>query len=236
MTISPDQKLIIAVDGHSSSGKSTFARAIAEELGYVYIDSGAMYRAVTLFAIENGMISNGEPDEEALTGALYRISIRFEKNADGTQRTLLNGRDVEKEIRNMQVSELVSPVSRIREVRRKMVELQRKLGEKGGIVMDGRDIGTTVFPRADIKIFLTSDPETRAKRRYRELLGKGIKTDFQEVLKNINERDRIDQSREESPLKQAHDAILLDNSHMTPEEQMDWFRELLKKKYHADRH
>ncbi len=235
MKIPPSRKMIIAVDGPSSSGKSTFAKAIARDLGYLYIDSGAMYRAVTLFAIREGMTNGGELDEQALILSLDRIRISFRKTGSPPgQHILLNGEDVEQEIRGMEVSGMVSPVSRIREVRKKMVHIQRELGRDRGIVMDGRDIGTVVFPDADLKIFLTSSPETRAERRYLELREKGFDTSYQDVLNNITERDRIDQSREESPLRQAGDAILLDNSRMTPAEQMQWFRTLIKKTDHAD--
>lgn len=228
----PPHKIIIAIDGPSSSGKSTFAKAIARELGYLYIDSGAMYRAVTLFAMENKLINHDEPDVPALISALDQITIEFRQKAGADrQETFLNGTNVENEIRSIEVSAFVSPVSKIREVRLKMVELQRVLGKDKGIVMDGRDIGTVVFPEAEMKIFLTCGLEARAQRRFKELKEKGMEVSYKEVLHNISERDRIDQAREESPLRQAPDAVLLDNSVMTPEEQMDWFRAWLKKKY-----
>ena len=223
--------LIIAVDGHSSCGKSTFARAIARWLGYTYIDSGAMYRAVTLYAMEHGIIRQGELDREKLVAALPQIRISFSTDpATGETVTLLNGRNVEKQIRSLEVSQRVSEVSRIPEVRQHLVQLQRQLAGSGGVVMDGRDIGTVVFPDADIKIFMTARPEVRAQRRYKELLEKGEKIPFEEVLANVKERDRIDTGRAVSPLRQADDALVLDNSEMTVEEQMEWIRRVIEKK------
>jgi cytidylate kinase len=225
------KKIIITVDGYSSCGKSTFAKAIAAELGYLYIDSGAMYRAVTLFCLRNGFVKGGIADVKSIIVALPEIMISFRLNNEtGYRETLLNGEMVEKEIRDRAVSDNVSAVSTIVEVRAKLVELQRKMGSKGGIVMDGRDIGTVVFPDAELKIFMTATPEVRARRRYLELVGKGMPADYIAVEKNINERDRIDSSRTVSPLRKADDAVILDNSDMTPEEQMVWFRELYRKK------
>lgn len=216
------ENLVIALDGFSSTGKSTFAKAIAEKLGLLYVDSGAMYRAVTLWALQNDAVKEGSPDEAEIISNLDSLEIRF-KNKDGNSRLFLNGEDCEEDIRSMEVSKLVSPVSKIPEVRKKMVEQQRKMSENRSVIMDGRDIGTVVFPYADIKIFMTADPEIRAERRFKELKEKGKQADLQEVVRNINERDHIDQTREVSPLKKADDAVVLDNSHMTPEEQMKWF-------------
>ncbi|MCB8994022.1 MAG: (d)CMP kinase [Bacteroidales bacterium] len=224
--------LIIAIDGHSSTGKSSFARAIAGELGYIYIDSGAMYRAITLFAIRNKIIIDEYVDEEELKQQLDSIEIMFTKNArTGRNDMFLNNENVEEEIRGIQVSEKVSFISKIAFVRKKMVAFQRKMGEKKGVVMDGRDIGTVVFPDADIKIFMTADPLIRAERRFRELIENGVSTSLQEVEHNILERDFIDQNRSESPLRKADDAVTLDNSYMSQEEQMEWFKNLLQQKF-----
>lgn len=222
------KKLIIAIDGYSSSGKSTMARDLARCIGYVYVDSGAMYRAVTLYAIEHGMASPEKGvDTKALIAALPDIHISFTPaGADGKQHTLLNGRDVEKEIRDMQVSSLVSPVAVIPEVRRHLVALQQEYGREKGIVMDGRDIGTTVFPHAEMKVFVNASPEERARRRTHELAEKGEEVSYEDVLKNIRERDHIDTTRKESPLRKADDAVLLDNDNMTIQQQMDWLLKL----------
>lgn len=221
------KKIIIAIDGYSSSGKSTMARALARRIGYVYVDSGAMYRAVTLYAMRNGMTSpDGKIDTPRLVAALPQIEVTFNAaGADGVQHTLLNGEDVEKEIRSMEVSSLVSPVAVIPEVRERLVALQQKFGEEKGIVMDGRDIGTTVFPDAEMKVFVCAGPEVRARRRWLELKEKGEETDFEAVLANVKERDRIDTTREVSPLRKAEDALELDNGEMTPAEQMEWLME-----------
>ncbi len=225
------EKLIITVDGYSSCGKSTFARAIAAELGYLYIDSGAMYRAVTLFALRHNLVRGGVADEEGITIVLPDICIAFRHDEEsGLPVTYLNDEDIEREIRDREVSDNVSAVSTIAAVRSRMVELQRAMGDGGGVVMDGRDIGTVVFPDAPLKIFMTARPEVRAQRRYLELVSKGMPADFETVLANLNERDRIDSSREVSPLRQADDAVVLDNSEMTPADQMVWFRELYKKR------
>ncbi|MBR5744676.1 MAG: (d)CMP kinase [Muribaculaceae bacterium] len=218
-------KIIIAVDGYSSSGKSSMAKALARTIGYRYIDSGAMYRAVTLYGLRHGMVADGKVDEEALVAALPEIKIDF-RVADGKQRTLLNGEDVEDEIREMTVSNNVSPVSTIPAVRHALVEMQQAFGEEKGIVMDGRDIGTTVFPNAEMKVFVNASAETRAQRRFLELQGKGVDTTYEEVLKNVIERDHIDSTRKESPLRQAEDAICLDNSDMTIAEQDEWLLNL----------
>ncbi|MCI0522995.1 MAG: (d)CMP kinase [Bacteroidales bacterium] len=225
------ERAIITVDGYSSCGKSTFAKAIARELNYIYIDSGAMYRAVTLFCLRKGYVSGGVADAAKIISSLPEIKITFRMN-DKTRfnETLLNGESVEREIRDRAVSDNVSAVSTIAEVRAKMVELQREMGTLGGIVMDGRDIGTIVFPDAPLKIFMTATPSVRAHRRYLELQEKGMPADIEAVEKNINDRDRIDSSREISPLCRADDAVVLDNSEMTPEEQMVWFRKLFKER------
>lgn len=222
------KKIIIAIDGYSSSGKSTMARALARRIGYVYVDSGAMYRAVTLYAIEHGMTGkDGNIDLEALIAALPEINISFTPaGSDGIQHTMLNGRDVESKIRGMEVSSLVSPVSAIPEVRRRLTELQRDFGRERGIVMDGRDIGTTVFPDAEMKVFVDATPEVRARRRTLELEQKGASPVYEEVLENIRERDRIDTTRKESPLRKADDAHVLDNDNLSIPQQMDWLMDL----------
>ena len=226
------QDLVIAIDGHSSGGKSSYAKAIAKELGITYVDSGAMYRAVTLYAMENNLIRNGIIDEPELVRQLDGIRIKIIFNPEGDRyETWMNGKNIEDDIRRVSVSGYVSPVSKIREVREKLVGLQREMARDKGVVMDGRDIGTVVFPEADIKIYLTAEPEIRAQRRYDELKGKGMEASYSEIYENIMDRDLQDSTRELSPLKKAEDAIELDNSHMTPEEQMAWFRELLKKKF-----
>lgn len=217
------KKIVIAIDGYSSSGKSTMARELARRIGYVYVDSGAMYRAVTLFALRNGMIKDGKIDRNALIHNLDKIHISFAPAVhDDVQRTLLNGEDVEKEIRDMQVSSMVSPIAEIPEVRSCLVALQQQFGTEKGIVMDGRDIGTTVFPDAEMKVFVDASPEERARRRLKEMEEKGEKVTYEEVLENIMERDRIDTTREVSPLRKAADAHVLDNDKMTKTEQMDW--------------
>jgi CMP/dCMP kinase len=223
-------KIIIAIDGYSSCGKSTFAKQIAIRLGYLYIDSGAMYRAVTLACLRNGIIRDGIVDQESLSNLLANTSIAFKSNpkAHGWQ-ILLNEADVETEIRSLEVSRSVSLVAAIPLVRMRMVEQQQEMGKNKGIVMDGRDIGTVVFPEAELKIFMTANPIIRAKRRLTEINGSGQKATLDEVLANIEERDRIDQTREASPLRKASDAIVLDNSNMTVEEQMEWVMEIVSK-------
>lgn len=217
-------KIIVAIDGYSSSGKSTMARALAARIGYVYVDSGAMYRAVTLYAIRNVMVNPDHTiNKERLIAALPEIRISFEApGEDGVQHTLLNGEDVENEIRDMEVSNLVSPVAAIPEVRSRLTAMQQSFGKDKGIVMDGRDIGTTVFPDAELKIFLNASAQTRARRRWNELRAKGEEVTFEEVLENVEKRDNIDRTRRESPLRRADDAIDLDNSSMTIEEQDRW--------------
>lgn len=210
----------IAIDGYSSTGKSTMARTLASEIGYRYIDSGAMYRAVTLFALRNDMIDPlGNIEKKLLIESLPDIHIDFKVGADKSQVTMLNGEVVEAEIREMTVSSYVSVVAAIPEVREAMVDIQRKLGENGGVVMDGRDIGTTVFPGAALKVFVTASPEVRARRRFLELEEKGEKVKFEEVLENVRQRDYLDETREVSPLRRASDAKLLDNTDLTPQQQ-----------------
>lgn len=225
------RKIIIALDGNSSCGKSTYAKLIASELGYSYIDTGAMYRAVTLAAMEAGLFDNSEtPDIGKIESLLPGIHLDLKHNPDKKRTEIwLNGTMVEDVIRSMEVSNHVSYIAAIPAVRRKMVEYQRVLGDKKGVVMDGRDIGTVVFPHAELKIFLTASPDVRAKRRYKELIEKGMNVELEDVKSNLTKRDRIDSSREDSPLMQAEDAILLDNSEMTLEQQMDWFREVYQK-------
>lgn len=222
------KKIIIAIDGYSSSGKSTMARDLAKRIGYTYVDSGAMYRAVTLYALRHNFVAPGKDvDTEKLVAALPYIHISFSSpDENGVQHTLLNGEDVEKEIRDMEVSECVSPVAVIPEVRERLVALQKEMGEKKGIVMDGRDIGTTVFPNAEMKVFVEASAEKRAERRYKELREKGMPTPYEEVYKNICERDHIDTTREVSPLRKAKDAHVLDNGDMTIASQMEWLLDL----------
>lgn len=214
--------IIIAIDGHSSCGKSTMAKALAKRIGYTYIDTGAMYRAVTYFCISQNIIKNGTIDTETLQKALPGLDISFKTTADGNQRTYLNGFDIEDQIRSMEVSAMVSPVAAIPFVREELVRKQRAMGQNKRIVMDGRDIGTTVFPNAELKIFVTASAEIRATRRYLEMKEKGGKVDFQDILDNVRERDRIDSTREVSPLRRASDARILDNGEMTREEQNEW--------------
>ena len=217
------KKITIALDGYSSTGKSTMAKALARKIGYAYIDTGAMYRAVTLYCIDNNLIDGDTVDEPALEAALPDIHITFKTNDEGRSETYLNGANVEQEIRSMRVSSKVSIIAAIGFVRRDMVRQQQAMGRDKGIVMDGRDIGTVVFPDAEMKVFVTADPMVRAQRRYDELRGKGdTTTTLEEVLANVTERDRIDTTRAESPLRQAEDALVLDNSHMTIEEQDKW--------------
>lgn len=215
-----DKAIIVAVDGFSSSGKSTMARRLASVVGYRYIDSGAMYRAITLYAMRHGMIAdNGDLDTSALIDALPSIVIDFRPEPGGRQSTLLNGEDVEDEIRTLAVSNNVSPVSAVPEVRKALTAMQQDFGRRRGIVMDGRDIGTTVFPDAELKLFVEASPETRARRRMLELQSKGQQATYEDVLANIVKRDHIDTTRKESPLRCASDAIRIDNSEMTPDEQ-----------------
>jgi len=230
-----EKKIVIAIDGHSSCGKSTLAKSLARELGYIYIDSGAMYRVVTLHALRNGWIVDGQPEREKVIAGVKDMKITFdwdEKTEKNT--TFLNGENVEDEIRQLEVSRNVSPISTIAEVRREMVKQQRENGKNKGIVMDGRDIGTVVFPDAELKIFLTASPEIRAQRRYLELKEKDQEVEFDEILKNVEERDSIDSGREVSPLRKADDALVLDNSYLTREEQLRWSLERVKEKMEED--
>lgn len=211
-----ESKIIIAIDGHSSCGKSTLAKALAKALHYIYVDSGAMYRAVTLYFIEQGV---DWQDAGQVDAALADIDISFKRSEAGV-RTCLNGRDIEDAIRSMEVSSLVSPVSTLSAVRRALVRQQQALGTQRGVVMDGRDIGTVVFPDAELKLFVTADIEERTRRRFEELKAKGQNPNWDEVQHNLAERDRIDASREDSPLRQADDAVVLDNTHLTESEQL----------------
>lgn len=217
------KKITIALDGYSSTGKSTMAKALAKKIGYAYIDTGAMYRTVTLYCLNNNLLEGDTVNEQALEAALPSIKITFKADDQGRSETYLNGVNVEKEIRSMRVSNKVSIIAAIGFVRRDMVRQQQAMGRDKGIVMDGRDIGTVVFPDAEMKVFVTADAAVRAQRRYDELRAKGdTTTTLEEVLANVTERDRIDTTRAESPLRQAHDALVLDNSHMTIEEQDQW--------------
>ena len=223
------KKITIAIDGYSSCGKSTMAKDLAREVGYIYIDSGAMYRAVTLYCLQNGLFTETGIDAASLEAAMPQIRISFQLNPE-TQRpmTFLNGENVEDLIRTMEVSNRVSPVAALPFVREAMVKLQQDMGKEKGIVMDGRDIGTAVFPDAELKIFVTASAEIRAQRRYDELKAKGQEASFEEILTNVKERDYIDQNRAVSPLRQAEDALLLDNSNLTIEEQKQWLAERFK--------
>ncbi len=224
------KKIIIAIDGYSACGKSTFAKDISARIGYIFIDTGAMYRAVTLYAINHGMIKNGKVDEQTLIAALPDIKIAFKFNPDrGASDIYLNGHNVEKEIRGIEVSDAVSLVSQIGEVRSGLVRLQQQMGVDKGIVMDGRDIGTVVFPNAELKIFMTASEEVRVERRYKELLSKGENVSKKEIAENLRARDYADEHRAISPLRKADDAILLDNSDMTPADQMKWIMGILDK-------
>lgn len=215
------KKIIIAIDGFSSTGKSTMARHLAAEVGYRYIDSGAMYRAVTLYAINHGEASVAEHsvDTQKIIASLPKIKIDFRVNSDGTQSTMLNGKDVEKEIRSMHVSSLVSEIAAIPQVRHALVERQQEFGWEKGIVMDGRDIGTTVFPQAEMKVFVEASAQTRAQRRLDELIAKGQPASFEDVLANVVHRDNLDMTRAESPLRKAEDAVILNNDSLSIDEQ-----------------
>ena len=220
------KKITIAIDGFSSCGKSTMAKDLAREVGYIYIDSGAMYRAVTLYSIENGIFDGDVIDTEKLKKAIKDIQISFRPNPEtGRPDTYLNGVNVENKIRTMGVSSKVSPISALDFVREAMVAQQQAMGKEKGIVMDGRDIGTTVFPDAELKIFVTATPEIRAQRRFDELKAKGQEASFDEILENVKQRDYIDQHREVSPLRKADDALLLDNSNLSIEQQKEWLSE-----------
>ena len=225
------KKIVIAIDGTSSSGKSSFARRIASQLGYVFIDTGAMYRAVTLYAMRAGLVdAHGVLDTEGIIATLPEMSIEFRHNPPtGNSDIYLNGENVENAIRSIDVSNNVSAVSQIPEVRAYLVKIQQQIGEQKGVVMDGRDIGTVVFPDAELKLFMTADPEVRAMRRYKELLDRGEKVSLEEIIENIRKRDLADTTRAVSPLKKAPDALTLDNSRMSLEEQMAWVMEKINK-------
>ena len=226
------RKITIAIDGYSSCGKSTLAKQLASKLNYTYVDSGAMYRAMTLFAIENNLASKEHVDEQGLIAELDNVDIDLKYNTEAQSvATFLNGENVEEEIRTMRVSEVVSYVSVIKEVRAKLRTMQQDWGKRGGVVMDGRDIGTAVFPNAELKIFMTASPEVRAQRRYNELKEKGKNVSLEEVRDNLVSRDKEDTSRKENPLIQAEDALVLDNSDLTPEQQLEmalgWVNQLI---------
>ena len=219
--------IIIAIDGYSSTGKSSFAKIMAKEFSFLYLDSGALYRGVTLFAIENGYINDDNViDVPALDNALQNLDLHF-----GQEGTYIGDRCIEQEIRSLAVAGKVSPIATVAEVRQFVDRKLREFGQKGRIVMDGRDIGTTVFPNAELKIFMTADPMIRAERRAAEMRAKGDNVDIQDVLKNLQERDYIDSHREVSPLTQAEDAIVLDNSHMTMEQQLEWIKDVIAERF-----
>ena len=222
----PSKKIVIAIDGFSSCGKSTFAKAIASRLGYIFIDTGAMYRAVTLYALQQGAIRSGIVDNDAVVALLNDVEITFRFNHQrGASDIYVNGDLAEGKIRSIEVSNCVSSVSSIREVREKLVAMQQQMGRDRGVVMDGRDIGTVVFPDAELKIYMTADARVRAERRYAELKAKGDDVTMEEILENVISRDNADMTRAISPLRRADDAIELDNSYMSVEEQMAWFME-----------
>jgi cytidylate kinase len=224
------EKIIIAIDGFSSTGKSTIAKEVAQKMGYVYVDTGAMYRAVALFAMENGYINSESFDIQTLINALPNIDLKFQYNPQlGFAEMFLNAENVENKIRTLEVSQFVSRIAEISEVRAKLVEQQQKMGQERGIVMDGRDIGTVVFPDAEVKIFMNSSAETRAQRRYEELMQKGQQVSYDDVLKNVQERDYIDSHREDSPLIIAKDAVEIDNSKLSKKEQFEKVMELVRK-------
>jgi cytidylate kinase len=225
------KKITIAIDGHSSCGKSTMAKDLAREVGYIYVDTGAMYRAVTLYALRHELFNaDGSIKTQELEAQMPQINISFQLNAEtGRPETYLNGERVEDVIRSLEVSNHVSPIATLAFVRTAMVAQQQLMGQGGGVVMDGRDIGTVVFPHAELKIFVTASAEVRAQRRYDELQQKGMPADYDDILKNVQERDYIDSHREVSPLRQADDAILLDNSHMTIPEQKEWLMQQFRK-------
>ena len=225
------KEIIIAIDGHSSTGKSTFARMIASKYGLTYLDTGALYRGVTLLAIrEKLLLSNNRVDTDSLLNLLQSVSFSF-SNIAGAQQLLLNGESVEKDIRSLEVAGMVSLIASLPQVRDFVNSIIRYLGREGGIVMDGRDIGTVVFPNANLKIFMTASPEVRAERRYRELIDKGETTEYKDVLKNILERDYMDEHRQIAPLKRADDALLLDNSNMTVEQQTEWVEKIISQRW-----
>lgn len=217
-----DKKITIAIDGFSSTGKSTLAKQLAKHLGYVYVDTGAMYRAVTFYAMQKGFISAGHFDKQSLIDNLHKVTLQFLFNTKlGYAEIYLNEQNVEDDIRTLDVSNCVSRIAEVSEVRAKLVEQQKHMGENKAVVMDGRDIGTVVFPNAELKLFMTASPQTRAKRRYDELTGKGMEVSYEDVLKNVEERDYIDSNRKDSPLVKADDAIEIDNSDLSIEQQFE---------------
>jgi len=222
------KKITIAIDGYSSTGKSTIAKQLADWLEYIYVDTGAMYRAVTLYAMQSGIISKDKFDKQALIEVLPNIDLEFRKNRYGKAEIHLNGSNVEKDIRHLKVSEFVSPIATISEVRKKLVHQQQAMGEGKGVVMDGRDIGTVVFPNAELKIFLDASAEERAKRRFKELSEHGDAVTYEDVLHNVKERDHIDSNREDSPLRKAEDAIEINNSEMNLDDQFHIILQLAK--------
>ncbi len=226
------KKITIAIDGHSSCGKSTMAKDLAREVGYIYVDTGAMYRSVTLYALRHQLFNeDGTIRMEELEAQMPQVKISFQLNKEtGRPDTYLNGERVEDEIRTLEVSSHVSPIAALPFVRQALVAQQQEMGKGGGVVMDGRDIGTVVFPDAELKIFVTASADVRAQRRYDELKAKGMPADYDDILKNVQERDYIDSHREVSPLRQADDALLLDNSHMTIAEQKDWLMERFRER------
>ncbi|MCR5569651.1 MAG: (d)CMP kinase [Paludibacteraceae bacterium] len=224
------KKITVAIDGYSSCGKSTVAKDLAREVGYVYVDSGAMYRCVTLFCQQKNLITDGKVEEVKLRSLLPQVKIEFRKNAEGKADAYLNGENVESEIRSLKVSSQVSIVAALPFVREALVALQQEMGKSKGVVMDGRDIGTTVFPDAELKIFMTADPEVRAQRRYLELKEKGQEEPFEAILENVKQRDYIDEHREVSPLRKADDAVVLDNGNITREEQKEFILNLFKQR------
>lgn len=223
------KKITIAIDGYSSCGKSTMAKALAKELGYVFIDTGAMYRGISLFCIENNLVQNNEINKEELIIRLPEIDLSFEMNENTLKPELiLNNVNVESKIRSLKVSSLVSKVAVIKQVRQKLVHTQRQLGQNGGVVMDGRDIGSVVFPNAELKLFITSDPKIRAQRRYEELKGTDNEASIEEISQNLQERDFIDTTRKESPLIQCEDAVVIDNSNLTEQQQLELVLDIIK--------
>ncbi len=227
-----NKRLIIAIDGYSACGKSTLAKDLAKILDYVFIDSGAMYRGVTLFALDNGLVNNNEVLVDELVASLDRINLAFKKNEEtGKAHLHLNGKDVEDLIRRPEVAALVSKVATIKQVREKLVAEQREMGKSGGVIMDGRDIGSVVFPDADLKLFVTADPRIRAERRLKEMIEKGIDTTLEEVLSNLLERDEIDRTRKESPLVQTEDAVLIDTGNFTRKGQLEHVLSLISRKF-----
>ncbi|WP_373017225.1 (d)CMP kinase [Muriicola sp.] len=225
------KKIIIAIDGYSSTGKSTMAKQLARALGYIYVDTGAMYRAITLYALQKGYIDEGDFRKDPLLADLQKIDLSFKYNPElQFSEMYMNGVNVEKEIRTLEVSNFVSQISVVPEVRKKLVALQQEMGREKGLVMDGRDIGTVVFPKAELKIFMTASPDIRATRRFKELLDRGALISYEEVLENVQKRDFLDSTREHSPLKKAEDAIVIDNSAMSQEEQLERALSLAQKR------